>query len=233
MKKNNLRKFLPHEQLLAPSLLAANFAILGQEIANAEAAGADAFHIDIMDGHFVPNLSIGPPIVRSIRPITKLPFDVHLMLSKPADYVTQFCDAGADHITIHAEAEGDVESTLTKIRSLGCSSGICIKPGTDATAVLPYLEFVDLILVMTVEPGFGGQKFIEPVLKKIKTIRDWIIEGGYSIHLEVDGGITHDTGPLSLEAGVNMLVAGTSVFRSKNGISGAIGRFKNILRGCK
>ena len=182
-----------------------------------------------MDGHFVPNLSIGPSVVRSIRPLTTLPFDVHLMVSKPGNFINQFSDAGADHMTIHVEAEDDVKSTLQRIHALGCSAGVSIKPGTDVESLIPYVELVDLILVMTVEPGFGGQKFLKHTLEKIKTIRNWIDKDSLPIHLEVDGGITYDTAALSLKAGVNILVAGTTAFRSTDGLKGAVVRLKEIM----
>ena len=225
--KNSLLNFSCKDIFLAPSLLAADFANLGQEVYNVEHAGADLLHIDIMDGHFVPNLSIGPAVVKAVRPLTKLPFDVHLMLSKPGNYIRQFSEAGADHITIHVEAEDDIEATLTNIRALGCSVGISIKPETAAETILPYLKMVDLILVMTVEPGFGGQKFLGHVVEKIKLIRNWIDKESYPIHLEVDGGINSDTAPIVLEPGVNILVAGNSIFRSTDGIGSAIQTLKH------
>ena len=230
MQKNTLRNFLPNDGLLAPSLLASDFANLGREVRQAEEAGIDIFHIDIMDGHFVPNLSIGPPVVKAIRPLTALPFDVHLMLSKPGNFIEQFSDAGADHITIHIEADDDVKKTLHRIRALGCSAGLSVKPRTRVESLIPYLDMVDLILVMTVEPGFGGQKFLDHTLEKIETLRSWIDKGRHPIHLEVDGGITYDTAALSLRAGVNILVAGTTLFRSKDGLTRAVARLKEILK---
>ena len=229
MKKNTLRKFSPRGKLLAPSLLASNFAKLGNEVQEIDQAGADILHIDIMDGHFVPNLSMGPSIVKAIRPLTKLPFDVHLMVSRPADFINHFCEAGADHITVHVEAKDDIKRTLQQIRFLGCSVGLSIKPETTSESVLPYLSLVDMILVMTVEPGFGGQKFLPSVVEKIKTIRDWIDKGNHSIHLEVDGGITYETASVSIKAGVNILVAGTTIFKSKDGLKGAVERLKSIM----
>ena len=231
--KKTLRGLSSQERLLAPSLLAANFANLGSEVQVVDQAGADLIHIDIMDGHFVPNLSIGPSVVRAIRPFTELPFDVHLMLSKPGDYINPFCEAGADHITIHAEADDDIKSTIEKIRAQGCSVGLSIKPKTDVEAIFPYLKMVDLILVMTVEPGFGGQKFLDFVVKKIKIIHDWIAKLNYPIHLEVDGGINENTARIALEAGVNMLVAGSSIFQSADGSEAAIQKLKNLMLNAK
>ena len=229
--KNSLRNFSCNEKFLAPSLLAADFANLGQEVCGVDLAGADILHFDIMDGHFVPNLSIGPAVVKAVRPLTKLPFDVHLMLSKPGDYINQFSEAGADHITIHVEAEDDIETTLAKIRFLGCSVGISIKPGTSAESIIPYLEIVDLILVMTVEPGFGGQKFLGHVVEKIKTIRKWIEKNNHPIHLEVDGGINVDTAPIAVGSGINILVAGSSIFQSTHGVDSAIQSLKQAYNG--
>ncbi len=212
--------------LVAPSLLAADFAALGRDIRAAARAGADVLHLDIMDGHFVPNLSIGPPVVRAVRPVTSLPFDVHLMLSDPGVYVQPFVEAGADHITFHVEIEGDVHHVFANIRQAGCSAGLSLKPATPAAALAPYLDQLDLILVMTVEPGFGGQSFREDVVPKIRDIRRMIEQSGRPIHLEVDGGIKPDTARTALEAGANFLVAGTSVFRAPDGPAAAIRRLK-------
>ena len=212
--------------LVAPSLLAADFAALGTEIRAAEDGGGDLLHVDIMDGHFVPNLSIGPPVVRAARSISTLPFDVHLMLSDPGAYVQPFVDAGADHITIHVEIEGNVHDVLAAIHGTGCSAGISVKPATPAAALAPYLDELDLILVMTVEPGFGGQSFREDVVPKIVELRRMIGQSGRPIHLEVDGGIKPATARTVIEAGANMLVAGTSVFRAPDGPAAAIRRLK-------
>ena len=193
------------QTLVAPSILAADFANLGADVRAAEAGGADVIHVDIMDGHFVPNLSLGPGIVKAIRPYSSLPFDVHLMLSNPSKFVDAFVKAGADHITIHVESEDAVASTLEQIRSHGCSVGLSLRPGTPAASLVPYLHLVDLILVMTVEPGFGGQSFMANQLGKIEEFRSLIDGSGRPIHLEVDGGIAPDTAGAVLKAGANLL----------------------------
>jgi len=200
----------PRGVLVAPSLLAADFARLGQEAADVEGAGADWLHLDIMDGHFVPNLSFGPPVLRALRRGSKLPFDVHLMISPADPYIPAFAEAGADHIIVHAEAGPHLHRSLQLIRSLGKRAGVAINPGTPAVAVEPVLDSVDLVLAMTVNPGFGGQSFLEPTLPKIVQIRAMI--GNRPIALEVDGGITHETAAQTVKAGATVLVAGTSVF---------------------
>lgn len=208
--------------LIAPSILAADFAALGADVQAVEAAGADLVHVDIMDGHFVPNLSLGPGIVKAIRPCSSLPFDVHLMLSQPYRYVQPFVEAGADHITIHVESEGALACTLEQIRSYGCSTGLSLRPGTPAASLRPYLDLIDLILVMTVEPGFGGQSFMAEQVPKIAEIRSLIDRSGHQIHLEVDGGIAQDTAPAVLKAGANMLVSGSGIFKHKEKLAEAI-----------
>ncbi len=208
--------------LVAPSILAADFAALGADVQAVEAAGADLVHVDIMDGHFVPNLSLGPGIVKAIRPCSSLPFDVHLMLSQPYRYVQPFVEAGADHITIHVESEGALACTLEQIRSYGCSTGLSLRPGTPAASLRPYLDLIDLILVMTVEPGFGGQSFMAEQVPKIAEIRSLIDRSGHPIHLEVDGGIAQDTAPAVLKAGANMLVSGSGIFKHKEKLAEAI-----------
>jgi len=200
----------PRGVLVAPSLLAADFARLGQEAADVEEAGADWLHLDIMDGHFVPNLSFGPPVLKALRGGSNLPFDVHLMISPADPYIPAFAEAGADHIIVHAEAGPHLHRSLQLIRSLGKRAGVAINPGTPAVAVEPVLDSVDLVLAMTVNPGFGGQSFLEPTLPKIVQIRAMI--GNRPIALEVDGGITHETAAQTVQAGATVLVAGTSVF---------------------
>ncbi|NOY80465.1 MAG: ribulose-phosphate 3-epimerase [Kiritimatiellaeota bacterium] len=212
--------------LVAPSLLAADFARLDREIRAAADGGADVLHLDIMDGHFVPNLSFGPPVVRAVRPVTSLPFDVHLMLAHPGAYVRPFVEAGADHITFHVEIEGNVRELLATVRETGCSVGLSLKPATPAAVLAPYLDQLDLVLVMTVEPGFGGQSFREDVAPKIRELRQMIDRGKRPVHLEVDGGIKPDTARTVLDAGANLLVAGTSVFRAPDGPGAAIRRLK-------
>ena len=201
-----------HPTLIAPSLLAADFARLGAEVAAVEEAGADWLHLDIMDGHFVPNISFGPGLIKSLRKHTKMPFDVHLMIS-PVDYLlSAFADAGADHIMFHPEAGPHPHRTLQAIRALGCKAGLVLNPGTPVAMIEPMLDMLDIILVMSVNPGFGGQKFIASQLDKIATLRGLIDAGGWDLRLEVDGGGDHATAPRCIAAGADTLVAGTAVF---------------------
>ena len=197
---------------VAPSILAADFARLAEEIRAVEAAGADLIHIDVMDGHFVPNLTIGPGVVSALRPHTKLPFDVHLMISPVDSLVPTFAEAGADTITVHLEAGPHVHRTIQLIKSLGKKAGVALNPGTPVDALDNVFADIDLVLVMAVNPGFGGQKFIASQNTKIAQIREMITASGRSIDLEVDGGITPDTATGAIAAGANMLVAGTAVF---------------------
>ena len=200
----------PPGTTIAPSLLAADFARLGEEAADAAAAGAGWLHLDIMDGHFVPNLSFGPAVLKALRAKSGLPFDVHLMIAPADPYIPAFAEAGADHIIVHAEAGPHLHRSLQLIRSLGKRAGVALNPGTPAEAAAAVLELADLILVMTVNPGFGGQAFLRDQLPKIAQVREMI--GSRPIALEVDGGITPDTAPLVVQAGAGVLVAGTAVF---------------------
>jgi ribulose-phosphate 3-epimerase len=197
---------------IAPSLLAADFARLGDEVRALDAAGADYIHIDVMDGHFVPNLTIGPAVVKRLRPHSRLPFDVHLMIAPVDPYVDAFAEAGADIITVHPEAGPHVHRTLQLIKSKGKKSGLALNPGTPASALNALLGELDLVLVMTVNPGFGGQTFIESQIAKIADVRQRIDESGRAVELEVDGGITPETARRACKAGANVLVAGTATF---------------------
>ncbi|MFQ5838537.1 MAG: ribulose-phosphate 3-epimerase [Thermoplasmata archaeon] len=200
---------------IAPSILSAEFSRLGEEVKRAERGGADYIHIDVMDGSFVPNLTIGPVVVASLRPLTQLPFDVHLMIQRPRRFVEDFVRAGSDIVTIHLEAEERVEETLKKIRELGAKAGLSIKPDTTFEAVKPFMALVDLFLVMTVEPGFSGQKFMMEMLPKVEDARAFIDEGGLDVELEVDGGIDEVTAGPAVKAGARVLVAGSAVYSGR------------------
>jgi len=196
---------------LAPSLLSADFSKLADEIASVE-SGADVLHLDVMDGHFVPNLTIGPAIVKACRAVSRLTFDCHLMIEQPQHYIGSFLEAGADMISIHIEAEAHLQRGLQLIRDGGAKAGIALNPATPAEALSTAIEFCDFVLVMTVNPGFGGQKFIEPVVPKIRHISQMVRERGLPVEIEVDGGIDERTAPLVVAAGARILVAGSAVF---------------------
>ena len=211
---------------IAPSILAADFSKLGADIRKAEESGADLIHFDIMDGHFVPNLTMGVDLVKAVRRYTDLPFDVHLMLTHPQDYIEPFANAGANLITIHAElATAPIDAVLWKIKSFNILAGLATCPQTPISAIDPYLPDLDLVLPMSVEPGFGGQKFILNTLEKISYLNQKIKELGKAIDIEVDGGINEDTAPLVIERGATILVAGTAIFKQSNYTS-AINRLR-------
>ncbi len=214
---------------LAPSILSADFARLAEQVAEATRAGADYIHIDVMDGHFVPNISIGIPIVASLRPRTNLPLDVHLMIQHPEQYVSQFADSGADIITVHVEACSSLHRLIHSIKELNVKAGIALNPATPLTSVEEILPYVDLILIMSVEPGYGEQSFIPSSLDKISRLRKMLDNQKLNAELEVDGGITIDNAPSIVKAGANVLAIGSSIFNAKKGISQTMQMFRKAV----
>jgi ribulose-phosphate 3-epimerase len=201
---------------IAPSILSADFARLGEEIKDVEKGGADYIHVDVMDGHFVPNITIGPLIVEAIRPITSLTLDVHLMIEQPDRYIPEFAKAGADIITVHVEACPHLHRTIQLIRSFGIKAGVVLNPHTPVSTIQHVLEDIDMVLLMTVNPGFGGQSFIHAVLPKIQEVSRMVRERGLQVDIEVDGGVNAETARLCVEAGANVLVAGSAIYNEKD-----------------
>ena len=202
---------------VSPSILSADFSKLGEDIKRLEDSGADMIHVDVMDGHFVPNLTIGPPVIKSLRKYTKLPFDVHLMIDPVHKYIKDYSDAGADIITFHPEATKNIQETIDLIKSLNKKVGISLNPNTEIKVAEQYLDKIELILIMSVYPGFGGQKFINEVIKKIKDLDQIRKDRKLNFKIEIDGGINFETSKIAIDAGVDILVSGTTVFKENNG----------------
>ncbi|WP_066053127.1 ribulose-phosphate 3-epimerase [Robertmurraya korlensis] len=201
---------------IAPSILSADFSKLGEDIKDVERGGADYIHVDVMDGHFVPNITIGPLVVEAIRPITKLPLDVHLMIENPDQYIEAFANAGADYITVHVEACKHLHRTVHYIKSFGVKAGVVLNPATPVQTIEHVIDDIDMVLLMTVNPGFGGQKFIEGVLPKIRQVKDLVDKKGLSVEIEVDGGVNEETARKCVEAGATVLVAGSAIYNEKD-----------------
>jgi len=202
---------------ISPSILSANFSQLGSEVAKLEKAGADLIHVDVMDGHFVPNITIGPVVIKSLKKYTSLPFDVHLMISPVHKYIKNFAEAGADIITVHPEATKNLKKTIKKIKHYGKKVGVSLNPKTSIKKVLPVLKLIDLVLVMSVEPGFGGQKFMKSVLKKTKILKKEILRRKLKVKIEMDGGINFKNIKLVKKSGVDIVVSGTTIFKENSG----------------
>ena len=212
---------------IAPSILSSDFSKLGDVLQTLNTSGADMVHVDVMDGHFVPNITFGPPVIKKIRQYSSLPFDVHLMIAPVHKYIKDFADAGADIITIHPEATEDLPASIKLIKSLGKKAGVSLNPETPVDKVLPVLNSIDLVLIMSVNPGFGGQSFISKVLPKVQHLRKVIDENKLSVEIEIDGGIDFVTGKLAKEAGVDILVSGTTLFKDENNLKNNIDQLRN------
>jgi ribulose-phosphate 3-epimerase len=212
---------------IAPSILSSDFSKLGEVLQALNNSGADMVHVDVMDGHFVPNITFGPPVIKKIRKYSSLPFDVHLMIAPVHKYIKDFADAGADIITIHPEATEDLPASIKLIKSLGKKAGVSLNPETPVDKVLPVLNSIDLVLIMSVNPGFGGQSFMSEVLPKVQHLRKVIDENKLSVEIEIDGGIDFVTGKLAKEAGVDILVSGTTLFKDENNLKNNIDQLRN------
>ena len=212
---------------IAPSILSSDFSKLGEVLEELNQSGAEMVHVDVMDGHFVPNITFGPPVIKKIRKYSTLPFDVHLMIAPVHKYIKDFADAGADIITVHPEATDNLVQTIELIKSLGKKAGVSLNPNTSLDSIFPVLHLIDLTLIMSVNPGFGGQKFMPEVLSKVKILRQKIDEENLKVEIEIDGGIDFDTGKLAKEAGVDILVSGTTLFAGNDDLKKNIKKLRN------